>query len=638
MATRTQVASDTFDTSISASWTQGEGDTGTMSWASGGLIQSTAIGSQQDRIRRNTGSYGNDQYSVITLTSANSSNGCGLGVFTRAQASSTDETSYFGGWFSPVYGQGKLFIVETNSSFGETILASTGTGGIPAGSTIVLENEGTALRLYTNEGSGEALRTSTTDATITSGWPGICTWADSNVADAQITDWAGGNLTSATIEQEGFRWRDDNGSETAASWLAAQDSHISRIVGTNTRLRMLVNATNDPASNQYQLEYKLSTDAAYRKVEAAGAGSIAFGAIGTVTTSGTSAPTVAYPAGIAAGDLLVLAIANRPNSSTPSTPSGWTAPSNYTVTGGAGVEGAGTGVVRITVFVKEATGTESGSLTLSIASGASCGAAIWRVSRGSGKSWLVALASGSDNSAGTGWSTTFGSDPGVASGDLVFVASAASEDTASFASQALSQTGVTYGAMTERTDTAISTGNDLRLVVTEHPISSGTSSAAATYTMTASGTGSTNTAGASVMIRLRQTDAAIQLAGSSNIAASGENTTVQLSAPAGKSTSDFVAGRMQDDENPADAVDITADDYTELEWCLTATAAASVGNVYQFRVTSAGTALDTYSVTPQWTIDGGTPPPGSISGACNLGFSPSGTATGAGRLIGSVQL
>ena len=638
MATRTQVASDDFATSISASWTQGEGDTGTLSWASGGIIQSTATGSQQDRIRRNTGSYSNDQYSVITLTNANSSNGCGLGVFTRAQASSTDETSYFGGWFSPVYGQGKLFIVETNSSFGETILASTGTGGIAAGSTIVLENEGTALRLYTNEGAGEALRTSTTDATITSGWPGICTWADNNVADAQITDWAGGNLTSATLEQEGFRWRDDNGSETGASWLAAQDAQISRVISTNTRLRMLVNATSDPASSQYQLEYKLSTDAAYRKVEAAGGGSIAFGAIGTVTTSGTTAPTVAYPAGIASGDLLVLAVANRPNSSTPSTPSGWTAPSNYTVTGGAGAEGAGTGVVRATVFVKEATGTESGSLALAIASGTSCGAAIWRVSRGSGKRWLVALASGSDNSAGTGWSTTFGSDPGVASGDLVFVASAASEDTASFASQALAQTGVTYGAMTERADTAISTGNDLRLVVTEHPISSGTSSAAATYSMTASGTGSTNTAGASVMIRLRQADAPIQLAGSSNITASGENTTVQLTAPAGKSTSDFVAGRMQDDENPADAVDITADDYTELEWCLTATAAASVSDVYQFRITNAGTALDTYSVTPQWTIDGGTPPPGSISGSSNMGFSPSGTVTGAGRLIGSVQL
>lgn len=92
------------------------------------------------------------------------------------------------------------------------------------------------------------------------------------------------------------------------------------------------------------------------------------------------------------------------------------------------------------------------------------------------------------------------------------------------------------------------------------------------------------------------------IAASSNIAASGANTTVQLTAPSGKATSDFVAGRIQDDENPADAVDITTDDYTEMEWCLQATSLASNGDIYTFRVTNNGTALDTYTVTPQWTI------------------------------------
>ena len=56
-----------------------------------------------------------------------------------------------------------------------------------------------------------------------------------------------------------------------------------------------------------------------------------------------------------------------------------------------------------------------------------------------------------------------GSDPGVTAGDLVFVASGASEDTATFATEAISQTGITYGALTEHADTAISTGNDCRI-------------------------------------------------------------------------------------------------------------------------------------------------------------------------------
>jgi len=77
---------------------------------------------------------------------------------------------------------------------------------------------------------------------------------------------------------------------------------------------------------------------------------------------------------------------------------------------------------------------------------------------------------------------------------------------------------------------------------------------------------------------------AIVLAASANITASGENTTARLTAPSGKTTSDFDAGRIQDDENPADSVTVSADDYTEMEWCLIANAAAVDSGVYQFRV------------------------------------------------------
>jgi hypothetical protein len=91
------------------------------------------------------------------------------------------------------------------------------------------------------------------------------------------------------------------------------------------------------------------------------------------------------------------------------------------------------------------------------------------------------------------------------------------------------------------------------------------------------------------------------LALSSYITASGENTTAQLAYPSGKSGL-FTAGRIQDDENPADTVDIASGYYTEMEWCIKATAEAVNAEVYEFRVTKAGVVLDTYTVTPQWTI------------------------------------
>lgn len=95
---------------------------------------------------------------------------------------------------------------------------------------------------------------------------------------------------------------------------------------------------------------------------------------------------------------------------------------------------------------------------------------------------------------------------------------------------------------------------------------------------------------------------AITLAASSQITASGENTTAQLTAPSGKSTSDFDAGRIQDDENPADSVTISSDGYTELEWSLVANAAAVDSGVYQFRVYK---YLETLNATEITT--GGTP-------------------------------
>jgi hypothetical protein len=74
--------------------------------------------------------------------------------------------------------------------------------------------------------------------------------------------------TSVVLEQEGFRWRDDDGSESGASWLEDQDVDTTIAKSTNVRLRVLLNATGDPPSTQYQLEYKETSDGAseWRKV------------------------------------------------------------------------------------------------------------------------------------------------------------------------------------------------------------------------------------------------------------------------------------------------------------------------------------------------------------------------------------
>jgi hypothetical protein len=79
-------------------------------------------------------------------------------------------------------------------------------------------------------------------------------------------------------------------------------------------------------------------------------------------------------------------------------------------------------------------------------------------------------------------------------------------------------------------------------------------------------------------------------------------TTAQLTAPSGKTTGDFYPGTIHDLENPAYALDMGDEDYTEVEWVVEATDETVNGEVYEFRVTDAGTPLYAYAVTPEITI------------------------------------
>jgi hypothetical protein len=69
------------------------------------------------------------------------------------------------------------------------------------------------------------------------------------------------------FEQEGFRFRDDNVSESGA-WDTdvGQDINITRSINLNTRLRFLVDTTGDPAAQQFQIEYKKPADGVWNKV------------------------------------------------------------------------------------------------------------------------------------------------------------------------------------------------------------------------------------------------------------------------------------------------------------------------------------------------------------------------------------
>lgn len=222
--------------------------------------------------------------------------------------------------------------------------------------------------------------------------------------------------------------------------------------------------------------------------------------------SGTTSLTLAYPAVVASEDLLIAAIVSKHPPNAPATPAGWTLPTNGQTSGGSGASGVDTGSVNVTIFVKEADGTETGSLAISIPSGNSAYGQLHRLSKAATQNWSYACASGANNTPGTAWSVTAGSNPGIAANDLIFTVSGSNTDAYTYSAQAITATGVTFAATSERRDTGSSTGNDLQFISTTTVVTAGTATAAPVFTMTASGTATDNPAGATVLFRARQVE------------------------------------------------------------------------------------------------------------------------------------
>jgi hypothetical protein len=73
--------------------------------------------------------------------------------------------------------------------------------------------------------------------------------------DNESTVIVGANFRAgATFDQEGYRWRADDGSEASATWLANQDTDITRPANTRTRLRALVDTAEVASTERFQIE------------------------------------------------------------------------------------------------------------------------------------------------------------------------------------------------------------------------------------------------------------------------------------------------------------------------------------------------------------------------------------------------
>jgi hypothetical protein len=229
-----------------------------------------------------------------------------------------------------------------------------------------------------------------------------------------------------------------------------------------------------------------------------GTGSAVFG-VNDIT------PTIPATGTPAAGDMMLLLVGGKPFNATfgGSMAPGWTQLGSP-FTDGSVAAGTDTGSMLVTAWWKEHDGSEANPL---VDEGGTAwnimGALVMVFRKGAGETWETPLiVGGGDASAGTGFSVTAGSNPGVTAGDVAVTFGAFRSDAATPCSNHLdpTQTGVTFSHTHDpATDPETTSGGDMGMCITRSAVTSGTGSAAPVLaaTLAASHTG------AAAFIRLR---------------------------------------------------------------------------------------------------------------------------------------
>lgn len=104
------------------------------------------------------------------------------------------------------------------------------------------------------------------NGTVSTGSQSLTFSASGTAGHWYIVSLAPAGAAALTITQEGYRWRLDDGSESTATWAAAQDTGITAPANAIRRLRFILDTSGDANAATYQLEYKEANDAGWTKV------------------------------------------------------------------------------------------------------------------------------------------------------------------------------------------------------------------------------------------------------------------------------------------------------------------------------------------------------------------------------------
>ena len=252
-------------------------------------------------------------------------------------------------------------------------------------------------------------------------------------------------------------------------------------------------------------------------------------------TASATAPPVAYPTGISAGDLLVAIFGVKRVGGSAPTFAGWTLAATSVVAASGVAAAAGVGEQRIYVLTKIADGTETGSISF-LNSGADNTntrmlAFTYDSTGFSSPQWEAVASTSFAHASSTAWGGSGAADIGLTASDHLVCALLVADDTARGATPALSlsNNGNVFGTLIDVGHVLMTTGGDSAMTVMERPVTSGTSNAAPTATLT----GGAAETGGGIFLRIRATGSTgpVQVNGD---AAIGLNLGVTASGVVGK--------------------------------------------------------------------------------------------------------
>lgn len=202
------------------------------------------------------------------------------------------------------------------------------------------------------------------------------------------------------------------------------------------------------------------------------------------------------------GDVLILVVANRYETATPTTPAGWTSLGTYV--GGAGTNGVDAGNARISAYYLEPASQTTGTRSVTITSANVSIGQMITVHKDDVDSWVTDIDGGTDTSPGTAWSVT-GSGIDLASsygGDIVLGLQSINTDAYLYSNYAMSASGITFGDVTQTAEFRSGTGNDATLAIATGRVSTGSGTVNPTMTATASGSATNAPAGSTMFVKI----------------------------------------------------------------------------------------------------------------------------------------